>query len=200
MILVPKWWSVRRYCLYEYACVPYWDVLVLREILTDSCINSETCWPTRPLSNTMRKTLSESGRVVHSLLGSGLCTGADRWGTFITGWAIHSGSDVRKVLELGAVSCLVSCVIFMTLSRLFLMLQICRGPWACVVCSVRCFCLLGKWRTTLGSWETEYLKFWIVSLTAGCWASTSLSYSVSPFASLPLNTLSPSLSFACLSV
>lgn len=72
----------------------------------------------------MCEALSESGGVVHSLLGLGLCTGAYQWGTFITGSVIHSGSDVQQVLELEAVVRLVGRrAILMTPTRLLLMLQ-----------------------------------------------------------------------------
>lgn len=46
-----------------------------------------------------------------------------------------------------------------------------------VACSVRCFCLLGTWRTTLGSIKIEHFVFLSSGLslkTAGCWASMSL--------------------------
>lgn len=94
-----------------------------RELSTKSWINHETRW-SRRFCLILCVKLSESGRVVHSLLGFGLCTGAYQWGTFITGSVIHSGSDVQQVLELKAVVRFVGCrAILMTPTRLLLMLQ-----------------------------------------------------------------------------
>lgn len=128
--------------LYEYACVPHWDVLIERELLTEICINSETCWSTPlQLSNTMCRTLSQSGRVVHSLL----------YRFWLVHWClsmryIHNWlGDPRRIwcsTSVRAWSCLVLggllCYSYKAHS-LVVNATICRGPWACVVCSVRCF-------------------------------------------------------------
>lgn len=128
----------------------------------------------------------ESGRVVHSLLFvSRLCTGAYWFFFWFFFWFLFLCLLMRYIHKwmgdpqwITCWTCVRACSCYMLSGLLWYYYHyyyyyythmcvvnatICRGPWACVVCSVRCFCLLGKWRTTLGSWETENLKSWIVS-------------------------------------
>lgn len=166
-----------------------------------SCINSETCW-SRLHSNTMCKTLSQSGRVVHSLLlGSGVCTGAFPWGTFITGWVIHCGSDLKQVLELGAWSCYMLSgllCLFYGAHPLAVNATICKGPWACVVCSVRCFAC---WESGGLLWDHGRRSIKSPGLSLNCWL---LSFNISILLCLLLLPYlwihSLHLSFLCLSV
>lgn len=92
-------------------------------------------------SNTMSKTLSQSGRLyIHCYLGSRLCTGACWWGTFITGWV--DPQRIRSLTSVRAWSCYMLSGLrwyYYDAHALVVNATICRGPWACVVCSVRCF-------------------------------------------------------------
>lgn len=180
MILVPKWWSVQGCCLYEYADVPYWDAW----ISTKSCKNRETCYLMQLYTNAICKTLS---RKWQGCTFSVVCFSLVHWCLLIIFFFIFFFlcllmRYIHKWLGdpqwITCWTCVRACSCYMLSGLLWYYYHyyyyyythmcvvnatICRGPWACVVCSVRCFCLLGNWRTTLGSWETENLKSWIVS-------------------------------------
>lgn len=146
MILVPKWWSVSR-C---YLCEFYAEMRSCRderETLTENWFNRETCWSRRfhSISELQTCTFAVGFWVVHGCLPM----------RYIHNWL--GGSGVQHMLDLSAVVCLVGCCVTLLMPLpLVVNATMCRGPWASVVYSVRCFGLLGKWRTTLGSREMEY--------------------------------------------